>query len=114
MAGGERIQKINEVLKRELGALILKEIDLPSAVLITIIKVETSKDLEQCKVFTSVFPEKLTIQILKLLNAQSYYFHQILNAKLFVRKIPKIRFVEEKELQKAQRVDMILNKIKDE
>lgn len=107
----ERIKKVNEVLKRELGKIVLKEIDLPSGVLVTLIKVETSKDLGQSKVFVSVFPVKETESVLGILNKETYNLHQSLNKVLFIRRVPKIRFVEEKQLQKVQKVNEILDKL---
>jgi len=44
-------KKVNELLKRELGKIILKEGNFPKNVLVTITQVQTSKDLREVKVF---------------------------------------------------------------
>lgn len=103
---------MSEVLRRELASIVLKEVDLPKGILVTLIKVETSKDLDHCKVFVSVIPESSTAQVLRILNREAYNLHQLLNKKLFIRRVPKIRFVEERELPIAQRVDEILDNLK--
>lgn len=110
----ERIKKLNEVLKRELGKIILKEVDLPKNILLTLTKIETSKDLGQSKVFISVLPEKETSNALRILNREAYNFHQILNKIMFIRKVPKIRFFEDKQLKEAQKIDKILDRIREE
>ncbi len=113
MASSQRVQKVNEVIKRELGNIILKEVDFPRNVLITLTEVETAKDLRGSKVFVQVFPEKETINILRILGKEIYNLQQILNQRLAMRPVPKIRFVREEELEEAQRIEKILDKIKD-
>jgi len=113
MASSRRIKKINELIKRELGKIILKEIGFPKNILVTLTRIQTSKDLSECKVFVSVFPEKETENVLKILDKEIYTIQQVLNARLFMRPIPKIRFLQDKELKKAQKIDKLLNEIED-
>lgn len=112
MASSQRIKKVNEVIKRELGRIILKEIDLPKNILVTLTGVETSKDLRESKIFVSVLPEKETMIVLKILEKEIYHLQQILNQRLAMRPVPKIRFFEDRELKQAQRIEKILNEIK--
>jgi len=107
----ERIKKINEFLKRELSGIILREIDFPSGVFFTITGVETSKDLKESKVFVSVFPEKETSRCLGIIERNIYNLQQILNKRLRIRVVPKIRFVEDKELEEAQKIEEVLKNI---
>ena len=107
----ERIKKVNELIKRELGKIILKEISLPKSILATITEVETSRDLKQSKVFISVFPEREARKILKILERKIYDLQQILNKRLKIKYVPKIKFLEDEELRENQKIDEILNKI---
>ena len=113
MASLQRIKKINELVKRELGKIILKEIGFPKNILVTLTRTQTSKDLSECKVFVSVFPEKETENVLRILDKEIYTIQQLLNARLFMKPIPKIRFLQDKELKKAQKIDKLLNEIED-
>ena len=81
----QRILRLNELIKKELGQIILKEMEFSENVLVTITRVETSQDLEAAKVFISVFPEKLALVTLKVLQAKIYNLQQILNRKLLMR-----------------------------
>ncbi|MDI6883344.1 MAG: 30S ribosome-binding factor RbfA [Patescibacteria group bacterium] len=109
----ERLKKINALIKKELGKIILKEIDLPRTVLLTIIEVETSRDLRESKVFISVFPEKNSREILWVLEREIYNLQQILNKSLRMRPVPKIKFLKDKKFKRAQEIDKILRKIED-
>lgn len=112
--GSLRIKKINELLKRELGKIILKEIDFPQGVLVTLTKVETSKDLALARVFISAIPEKETKPALQTLNRAVYFLQQKLNRRLLMRPVPRIEFCQDKEMQRQVKIDRILEKIKKE
>ena len=52
----QRIEKINTLLKQEVGKALLSEMNFPLDVLVTIIRVNVSKDLRYADVFISVLP----------------------------------------------------------
>lgn len=110
----ERIKKLNELIKRELGGIILKEFDLPADVLVTISRTHVSPNLSQVKVYVSIIPESRGAAILSILNKNIYSIQQFLNKRLRMRIVPKIIFQEEKKEQEADRVDKLLNEIKKE
>jgi len=109
-----RVEKVNSLIKKELGKIILKEIDLPPEILLTITRVEASSNLFQAKVFVSVMPEEKTEEIFKILNQNIFSLQQRLNKKLKMRPVPKISFVKEKRTVEAGRVEELLRKIKKE
>ena len=106
----ERIFKINELIKRELSQIILREADFPNT-LITITRVETSERANHAKVYISVMPEAQSKRVLKVLHGLSYSFQQELNERLTIRP-PKIKFVEEGEIAKAAKIEELLKEIK--
>lgn len=108
----ERIQRVNQLIKRELGPIILKEIEFPSGVLTTVTRVETSIDLKQAKIYVSAMPRIKLDVVLKILNHQVYALQQKLNKRLRMRPLPKIIFVEEKETSEAGRIEEILEELK--
>ena len=107
-----RIQKINELIKRHLGAAILKEIRFANNVLVTVTRVETFANLERAKIWVSVIPEKEFQDTLKILNQHSRTLQKKLNQLLRIRKVPKIEFLEDKKVVEAQRIEKFLEKIK--
>jgi len=112
MATEQRIKRINELLKRQAGRAILEEVDFPNNVLVTVSRVETSQDVTHCKVFISVFPEAEMKNVLAVLGKVIYFIQQALNKSLKMRPVPQIRFVEEIEIPKIQRIEMLLEKVK--
>ena len=53
----ERIQQVNQLIKEELGQIILREGGFSKNVLVTITRVETTRNLIDTKVYVSVLPE---------------------------------------------------------
>jgi ribosome-binding factor A len=109
-----RIEKVNSLIQQELGATILREIDVFPGTLLTITRVECSSSLFHSKVYISVIPEDKFDDVLSLLNRHIYDLQQILNKKLKMRPVPKIEFVKETKTKEAGRIEELLLKIEKE
>jgi len=111
MANSERIKKVNELIKRELGTIILKQVDYPKDLLLTLSKVECSSGLRDAKVWVSVMPGNRATWVLNVLQRNIYHIQKTLDKRLKMRPIPKIRFLRQEKIEDAERVDEILDKI---
>lgn len=107
------MEKFNEVLKEELAMLICKEIDLPKGILATIKGIAIDKKLIRAEIFVSVIPQKETEFVMNVLNAKANFLHQLLNDKIRVRRIPRLKFMPESNLPESQKVSNILDEISD-
>jgi len=108
-----RLEKINKLLKQQVGQILLREIDFESGVLVTVTQVETSIDLQQAKIMISVLPDGQSEKVLKILNRHIFDFQQILNKRLRMRPVPKISFQLDKSGQKQARIIELLDRVKD-
>lgn len=109
-----RIQKINQLIKKELSQILLKEVDFPKDILVTLTGVETLVNLSGVKVYVSIIPEENIKEIIKILNRNLGQIQQKINKRLKLRIIPKIRFVEEIKTREAARIDELLERVKKE
>jgi ribosome-binding factor A len=107
-----RIDRLNELFKREIGDILLKEEGFDRDILVTITRVDTSKDLGEAKVFISVMPTDRKKEIMGCLKGDIYNIQKILDRKLHIKKVPRIVFYEEKQVEEASRIDELLSKIK--
>ena len=107
----QRIQRVNQLIKQQISQLLLREIDFGNT-LVTVTNVETSTDLRQAKIKISVMPAEKYELVLKTLERNIFHLQQILNKKLHMRIVPKIRFTIDQAEIKAQRIEEILEKIK--
>ncbi len=108
----ERILKINKLIKQEVGKLLLQEVDFPKSTIVTISRVETSSDLLQTRISLNIFPQESSALVLKILANRIFRLQQMLNRKLRIKKVPKIKFEIDKAEEYADRMEELLGKIK--
>lgn len=109
-----RLAKVNQVIKEELSKIILRELEFGEGVFLTVTGVDTAKNLLYTIVRVSVFPEKETAKVFKILEKNVWHLQQLLNKRLKMRPVPKIKFRVEKKTIEAARVEELLGQIKDE
>jgi ribosome-binding factor A len=110
----KRIQRLNELIKEELGKILLREGNFPKGVLVTITRVETSANLSEANVWISVLPEDQTEKITAILNKMIYHLQQKINKTIRIKFVPKIRFLIETKTKEAARIEEILSRIEKE
>lgn len=110
----KRIERVDALIKNEVSKLLLKEVDFPDNILVTVTRVETTPNLIESKVYVSVLPEKEGERIFTILDKIIYGLQQKINNKLRMRPVPKIIFVKEEKTKEAARVEAILEELKNE
>jgi len=110
----KRIQRLNQLIKKEVAQLILREVEFPKDVLVTVTRAEVTPDLRESKVYVSIMPEKEESQILDFLNRRIFLLQKKIDKRLKMRPVPKISFVKEKITAEAGRIEEILEKLKKE
>jgi len=113
MSSDKRIQRLNALIKNEVGQILLREFDFSDAALLTLTRVETANNLNQAKIYVSIMPEHKTAEILEFLGKNVYDIQQKLNKRLKMRPVPKIVFEQEEKTKEAGRIEELLEKIKD-
>lgn len=106
-----RIQKVNQLIKKEVNKFILQEIDF-AEIIVTITDVDTSPDLSQAKIRMTVLPIEKSELALEIINRNIFQMQKFLNKELTMRKVPRIKFEIDQTEIKAQRVEEILEKLK--
>lgn len=108
---GERMVRINELIKRQLSSIFVRELELPHESFVTVTDVKTSKDLSECMVHVGITPDDSAQEVLTYLEHRSKIFHKELNEKIKLRKIPKISFKLDETEKKATHIEQILDDI---
>jgi len=104
----ERIEKVNQLLKKELGELLVKNITFKPAIFVTIEKVDTSPDLRYTDVFISIFPTTESDYVLKTLAHEMYALQGDLNRRLHMKPLPRIRFIQTDIEEKADELERLI------
>lgn len=108
-----RGEKLNMLMRDELGKIIDRTLEFPESTLVTITRVHTSSDLRYATVFISVFNTDNT-KVLQILDKNVYHIQQQLNKALRMRPVPKIRFTIDEEEIRRETVERSLAQIKRE
>lgn len=109
-----RIEKINSLLEHEISKILLRDFAFSPEILVTLTRVECSGNLIEAKVFVSVYPDQKADGILRALQKSVYDVQYKINRTLRQRPIPKIRFVKDKVLVTAGKVEELLSQLKKE
>ncbi|MDR3559073.1 MAG: ribosome-binding factor A [Candidatus Pacebacteria bacterium] len=106
-----RIEKINELIKQNIGEIILKDLSLKEGVFVTISKVDTTADLRYTRIFVSIFPEKEISYALKTLTRELYKIQGELNRKLHMKPLPRVEFKVDLTESKADEIEKLLKEL---
>ncbi|MDF1498171.1 MAG: 30S ribosome-binding factor RbfA [Patescibacteria group bacterium] len=107
-----RIEKINKLIKKEVGNIILEEVNFSPSVMVTVKDVSVSKDLRYADVFVSVFPFEKNEEVQALLKENIYEMQRILNKKLVMKPLPRIVFKIDDTGEYVGRIDKLINENK--
>lgn len=111
MASPRRIEKINNLLREEISKILMEETEIPEGNLVTITKVFTSNDAHYATVFMAILgkePDKT----LENIEKNTYHIQQLLNRRLKMRPVPRIKFVVDKETVRREKIERSLAKLK--
>ena len=103
-----RQEKVNSLLTQEIGKIILREVDIPPGVLVTVLSVEATSDFKEAKVKISIFPFDKSELVLEILTKNIYHIQRVLNKKLRMKPVPKIYFRIDVSAEQADKVELLL------
>ncbi|ACM60153.1 ribosome-binding factor A [Caldicellulosiruptor bescii] len=111
----ERSDRVSEEIKKELSDIIQHDLKDPRlcAELISIVKVNMSKDLRHAKVYVSIFDkdkEKVETTMKALENAKPYIRREI-SRRISLRFTPEITFELDDSIEYGARISQILNQL---
>lgn len=109
MLGGDRITRVNELVRTEISGLLRREVELPDSVMATVTSVSTSPDLGYATVSISVLPSPRAAEVLAVLQRHVGRIQRLLNRKLMMLTVPRIRFVIDSGEDKAAHVERLLD-----
>ena len=108
----QRTERVDELLRQEIGALLAKEVADPRIGFATITDVETSPDLRHAKVWVSVIGQKgdrdETLRALQ--NAMPFIRHE-LGRRLRIRRIPDLHVRLDDSAERGTRVLHLLSEL---
>lgn len=108
----KRSQRVGVLIQHELANVITNEMKDPRVGFVTVTEVRVTGDLRAAKVFVSVLgpPEQRAASI-DGLRAAAGYFKHVLASRLDLRWVPDLEFSADETLDKAERLETIMQAI---
>jgi ribosome-binding factor A len=104
-----RIERVREVLKRELGHIILRELTFPTP-LVTISAVEITPDLKQAHVYVSAFGSDAQRQeTLATLEQNRGMLQLEVSKRVVLKNTPRLNFKLDDSIERGSRILSILD-----
>ena len=110
--GGNRLNRINEELKREISNIINYEVTNSNVTgMVSVTSVKISPDLRYAKVYLSILNSRNTKQTLAALKSSSGFIRSRIAAKINLRVTPELVFELDESMQYGEKIDTILKDI---
>jgi ribosome-binding factor A len=107
-----RVQRVRELLKRQLGEIITREVPFSGGGMITVNDVEISKDLQLATVYIGVIGSEAQVkQAMELLGQERKRIQGMVGRAVVLKYTPQLRFVLDESISRGNRVLKILDEI---
>lgn len=110
-----RHQRVASQLQQELAEIFQRQLRTPLRGLVTVRRVEVSRDLSLAKVYFGVLsgePDTARKANLRILQEEKAHIRHILGKRLHMRIIPELEFIADTLLEQAMDVTAMLDELK--
>lgn len=109
-----RINRINEDIRRELADLLRTVKDPRVQGLISITRVDTTTDLRYCRVYVSALDQSDIKEVVKGLKSAAGYLRRELGRALTLRYTPELQFMADDSIERGVRMVSMIDRILEE
>lgn len=111
----ERILRVNSEIQKAISYIIANEIKNPLIKgLITVTKVDTTADLEQSKIYLSIFEEQTRDEVFNQIKHSAGFIRKELARAVDLRKVPFLTFYLDDSFEYGSKIDETINKINED
>ncbi|MCA9411688.1 MAG: 30S ribosome-binding factor RbfA [Candidatus Omnitrophica bacterium] len=116
MKPNRRIAQVNELLREEIGKILISETSDPVLMAMTVTEVRTSPDLSSAKVFIMCrqFGESEEIGTVENMDYAAEIVQKKIGSRIRLKKTPHLHFVVDQAEEQASRIEDLLNQVKDD
>ena len=115
MSNQLRIEKLQELIKQEMGKMLLTDIKDPRIGFVTVTEVEMTGDLREAKIYVSIMGNDEQVKSsLEGLNSALGFIRREIGKRIKIRFTPEISFALDKSLDYSEHIQKLLLKVKSE
>ena len=107
---GNRLPRVNQLLREELSRLVREEIKDPRVTGVTITRVDASSDLSHARVAVRTLTDDPPVEeAIEGLRSAAGFIRHTLGRELHFRRIPELHFEVDDSLDHARRIEELLD-----
>ena len=107
-----RMDKVNSQIKKEITYIIQRELDDPNIGFVSILRVETARDLSVSKIFYSIFgAEKQKVE--EILASMNKFIRRSLAERIRLKYLPELKFIYDDSIEYSVNIHKKIEDIKD-
>ena len=107
-----RNRRVAQFIKEELAVLIQREFPLSQYGMITLTNVDLSPDLKNAVIFiTAMASNQSQKELVAALNEQAGHFRHEISRIMTSRGVPSLKFKYDESIERAQRLNDIINSV---
>lgn len=110
-----RVRTINAEIQKAITTILLQEVKNPKITgIITVTAVDTTSDLEICKVYVSIFTTDNKIDVFNEIKHSAGFIRKELSQMVDLRKTPYLQFFLDESADYGEKIDKKLKEIEEE
>jgi ribosome-binding factor A len=108
----QRIDRVDELLRQEIGAVLEREVSDPRIGFVTVTRVESSPDLAHARVWVSIIgtPEERAASMRALEHAMPYV-RRALGTRIRIKRIPALHAHLDESIERGARILELIDKV---
>jgi len=117
MATSRRVSRVGALIQQEVSQMVLHEIkdDRVGAGMVSITLVDVSGDLQHAKIYVSIYgTDEAREETMEGLKSATGFVRRELGKRLSLRRTPEIAFIEDRGIEKGNRVLTLLTQLSQE
>lgn len=117
MATSRRVARVAELIKREVSQMLLSGIkdDRVGAGIVSVTDVDVSGDLQHAKIFVSIYgTDAAKAETMAGLKSATGFVRSELGQRIRLRRTPEVLFLEDKSLERGDKVLSLINRLSQE
>jgi len=110
----KRSERVGDLIKREIGEIIERELKDPRIGLATVTAVEMSDDLRHARVFISIFGDRsIQEETERGLNSAKFFIQGEIGRRLRLKYTPELSFQRDRSLERGLRISKIIKTLQE-
>lgn len=109
-----RMDKINREIQRQIMKIVQEEIDDPNLGIFSVVRVETTVDLKESRIYFSLLDDTKYEQVKEILNKMKSFIRLNLGKRMRLKILPDLKFIADDTIKYSVYISKRIEEIENE